>query len=300
MPQTSAPLQPNGLPQQTSSADVTPGTLYIVGTPIGNLEDMTFRAVRILRQVDLIAAEDTRHTGKLLHHFQIDTPQMSYHAHNNRYRVPELLQRLRDDGTIALVSDAGMPGISDPGYELVRACREAGVAVSPIPGPSAGVAALSASGLPTDQFVFEGFLPVKGAPRRDRLAALKAEPRTLLLYEAPHRLRQTLGDLKEILGSERRLILARELTKRYEEFWQGSIAAAVERYTEQTPQGEFTLVVAGGESKAPALSEADITSELRRLLAQGLSHSDASRQLAQQADLPRRHVYQLALSLKQQ
>ncbi|MGF1537742.1 MAG: 16S rRNA (cytidine(1402)-2'-O)-methyltransferase [Elainellaceae cyanobacterium] len=273
-------------------------TLYIVGTPLGNLEDMTFRAIRVLRQVDLIAAEDTRHTGKLLHHFQIDTPQISYHTHNSSQRISELVQRLKSGQTIALVSDAGMPGISDPGYELVQACWAADLTVSPVPGPSAVVTALSASGLPTDRFVFEGFLPVKGTARRDRLEALKRESRTMVLYEAPHRLRQTLADLNAALGPDRTLVLGRELTKRYEEFWQGSIAAAVERYTERTPQGEFTLVAAGGVTTKTTLTDADIKSELQRLLAQGLSHSNASRQLAQQADLPRRHVYQLALSLK--
>lgn len=284
-------------PAALKDTRVVPGTLYVVGTPLGNLEDMTFRAVRVLRQVDLIAAEDTRHTGKLLHHFQIDTPQTSYHAHNSRQRAPELVQRLQAGKAIALVSDAGMPGISDPGYELVQACREAGLTVSPVPGPTASITAISASGLPTDRFVFEGFLPAKGIARRDRLEALTSEARTLILYEAPHRLRQTLEDLRTALGDERPLVLGRELTKRYEELWQGSIAAAIERYTEQTPQGEFTLVIAG-KAAAATLSDADIRSELHRLLAQGLSHSDASRQLARQADLPRRRVYQLALSLK--
>ena len=171
------------------------GTLYIVGTPIGNLEDITFRAVGILQAVDLIAAEDTRHTGKLLKHFQITTPQVSYHEHNRLSRLEELLHRLRTGEAIALVSDAGMPGISDPGYELVKACIEAGVSVIPIPGVTAAVTALAVSGLPTDRFVFEGFLPTKSKPRSDRLNSLKGETRTLIFYEAPHRLRQTLTDL---------------------------------------------------------------------------------------------------------
>ncbi|MGB3616259.1 MAG: 16S rRNA (cytidine(1402)-2'-O)-methyltransferase [Elainellaceae cyanobacterium] len=281
------------------SLEAASGTLYVVGTPIGNLEDMTFRAVRILRQVDVIAAEDTRHTGKLLHHFQIGTPQISYHTHNHHHRVPELLQRLQSGQAIALVSDAGMPSISDPGYDLVRACRDAGFPVSPIPGPSAGVTALSAAGLSTDRFVFEGFLPAKGRDRRDRIAALTSEPRTVILYEAPHRLRHTLNDLTEALGGDRILVVARELTKRYEEFWEGNLAAAVERYTERNPQGEFTLILTGAATKPLELSDADIKAELMRLLSQGMSHSNASRQLAQQAALPRRHVYQLALSLKE-
>ena len=294
------PDRPNETSASTRQAqEVVSGTLYVVGTPIGNLEDMTFRAVKILRQVDVIAAEDTRHTGKLLHHFQIGTPQISYHTHNQHHRVPELLQRLQSGQAIALVSDAGMPSISDPGYILVRACRDAGLAVSPIPGPSAGVTALSAAGLATDRFVFEGFLPAKGRDRRDRIAALKSEARTVILYEAPHRLRHTLGDLTDALGGDRPLVVARELTKRYEEFWEGTLASAVERYTERNPQGEFTLILAGAATEPLELSDTDIKAELQRLLSQGLSHSDASRQLAQQAALSRRHVYQLALSLKE-
>ena len=164
-----------------------PGTLYVVGTPIGNLEDITFRAVRILKSVDLIASEDTRHTGKLLHHFQATAPQISYHDHNTNSRIPELLENLHQGKAIALVTDAGMPGISDPGYELVKACIEAGITVVPIPGASAAITALSAAGLPTDKFVFEGFLPAKGKERKDRLEFLPSEARTIIFYEAPHR-----------------------------------------------------------------------------------------------------------------
>ncbi|MGA7935671.1 MAG: 16S rRNA (cytidine(1402)-2'-O)-methyltransferase, partial [Kovacikia sp.] len=221
-----------------------PGTLYIVGTPIGNLEDMTFRAVRILQAVDFIAAEDTRHTGKLLHHFQIGTPQISYHDHNRHSRTPELLERLRQGKAIALVTDAGMPGISDPGYELVRDCVEAGISVVPIPGPSAAIAALTASGLPSDRFIFEGFLPAKPQLRRARLEILKTESRTLIFYEAPHRLRQTLQDLVA-LGDDRKIVLARELTKLHEEIWRGTIAEAIAHYGDRSPQGEFTLVITG-------------------------------------------------------
>src|SRR4028119_1022763 len=189
------------------------GTLYLVGTPIGNLEDMTFRAVRILQTVQVIAAEDTRHTGKLLQHFQIQTPQVSYHDHNRQQRLPQLLQRLCEGEAIALVTDAGIPGISDPGYELVNACIEAGVQVVPVPGASASLTALSAAGLPTDRFVFEGFLPASGKDRQQRLESLPSEPRTLIFYESPHRLRVTLQDLADSLGKDRRIVLARELTK---------------------------------------------------------------------------------------
>ncbi|PSB29425.1 16S rRNA (cytidine(1402)-2'-O)-methyltransferase [Stenomitos frigidus ULC18] len=276
-----------------------PGTLYLVGTPIGNLEDMTFRAVRILQTVDLIAAEDTRHTGKLLHHFQVGTPQISYHDHNRYSRTTELLERLQQGKSIALVTDAGMPGISDPGYELVKACAEADISVVPIPGPSAAIAALIASGLPCDRFIFEGFLPAKSQARRAHLEVLQTEPRTLIFYEAPHRIRQTLQDLL-LLGADRQIVLARELTKRYEEIWRGTVAAAIAHYSSHEPQGEFTVVVAGADATQPVLSEATLKTELQNLLKQGLSRSDASRQLAQQTALPRRQLYQLALSLPEQ
>jgi 16S rRNA (cytidine1402-2'-O)-methyltransferase len=276
---------------------IQPETLYVVGTPIGNLEDMTFRAVQILKDVDLIAAEDTRHTGGLLQHFQIDTPQISYHDHNRNSRLSELLSRLRQGQSIALVTDAGMPGISDPGYELVAACAEAGIVVVPIPGATAVVTALSAGGLPSDRFVFEGFLPPKGSERRDRLEALQTESRTIVLYEAPHRLRQTLADLTTALGDDRPLVLARELTKRFEEFWRGPLAEAIAVYRDREPVGEFTVLIAGASATAPLLSESALKSELQHLLQQGLSRSQASRQLAQQTALPRRQVYQLALAI---
>ncbi len=271
------------------------GTLYIVGTPIGNLEDITFRAVGILQAVDLIAAEDTRHTGKLLKHFQITTPQVSYHEHNRLSRLEELLHRLRTGEAIALVSDAGMPAISDPGYELVKACIEAGVSVIPIPGVTAAVTALAVSGLPTDRFVFEGFLPTKSKPRSDRLNSLKGETRTLIFYEAPHRLRQTLTDLAVFFPEDRQIVLARELTKLHEEFWRGTIGEAIALYTaSRKPKGEYTLVVAGAsEVETLVLSEAEIKAELQQLLKQGMTRSQASRYLAQLTSLPRRQIYLL-------
>lgn len=273
------------------------GTLYVVGTPIGNLEDMTFRAVRILQSVNAIAAEDTRHTGKLLQHFQIKTPQVSYHDHNRTERLPELLSQLSQGKAIALVTDAGMPGISDPGYELVKACIEAGISVVPIPGATAGITALSAAGLPTERFVFEGFLPASGQDREKRLELLPAESRTLIFYESPHRLRQTLQDLADCLGAYRRIVLARELTKLHEEFWRGTIKEAIAHYTQLEPRGEFTLVVAGEELGVPVLSEDALKEELYQIMAQGISRSQAARQLAQLTKLPRRQLYQLALSL---
>lgn len=277
--------------------DPKPGTLYVVGTPIGNLEDITFRAVRILQNVDLIAAEDTRHTGKLLQHFQIQTGQISYHEHNRSSRIPELLEHLTNGKAIALVSDAGMPGISDPGYELVKACVEAGITVVPIPGASAAIAALSASGLPTDRFVFEGFLSAKTQQRREYLEYLQTESRTLIFYESPHRLRDTLQDLGDTLGSDRQIVLARELTKFYEEFWRGTIAEAISHYSQREPQGEYTLVVAGTPATQPQLTAAELKAELEQMIRQGISRSQASRQLAKFTSLPRREIYQLALSI---
>ncbi|MDZ8187887.1 MAG: 16S rRNA (cytidine(1402)-2'-O)-methyltransferase [Nostoc sp. ChiSLP02] len=277
--------------------DPKPRTLYVVGTPIGNLEDMTFRAVRILQTVDTIAAEDTRHTGKLLQHFQIKTPQISYHEHNRTSRIPELLEYLANDKAIALVSDAGMPGISDPGYELIKACIEAGISVVPIPGASAAITALSAAGLPTDKFVFEGFLPAKTQQRREHLESLETESRTIIFYESPHRLQDTLQDLAEILGSDRQIVLGRELTKLYEEFWRGTIAEAIAHYSQREPQGEYTLVLAGLLASQPQLTQEELKAELKQLISQGISRSQASRQLAKVTSMPRRQLYQLALSL---
>jgi 16S rRNA (cytidine1402-2'-O)-methyltransferase len=277
--------------------DPKPRTLYVVGTPIGNLEDITFRAVRILQTVDIIAAEDTRHTGKLLQHFQVKTPQVSYHEHNRTSRIPELLEHLVNDKAIALVSDAGMPGISDPGYELVKACIEAGISVVPIPGASAAITALSAAGLPTDRFVFEGFLPAKTQQRQEHLESLQTESRTLIFYESPHRLRDTLQDLAKVWGSDRQIVLCRELTKLYEEFWRGTIAEAIAHYNQREPQGEYTLVVAGIPASQPQLTEEELKAELKQLISQGISRSQASRQLAKFTSLPRRQLYQLALSI---
>jgi 16S rRNA (cytidine1402-2'-O)-methyltransferase len=274
------------------------GILYLVGTPIGNLEDMTFRAISTLKQVDLIAAEDTRHTGKLLHHFGIDTPQTSYHEHNAHKRGPELVEKLQQGMAIALVTDAGMPAISDPGVELVQGCIAAGVRVVPIPVVTAGIAALTASGFATQHFGFDGFLSTDKKERRDRLESLRLETRTMILYEAPHRLLRTLEDLAESLGTERRIAIAREITKLHEEFWRGSIEGAISYFTAHPPKGEFTLVLEGAKpSEKLVWSEEMILQELQNLIDVGISRSDASRQLAELADLPRRQIYQLALTL---
>ncbi|HIK35424.1 MAG TPA: 16S rRNA (cytidine(1402)-2'-O)-methyltransferase [Thermosynechococcus sp. M98_K2018_005] len=275
------------------------GQLWVVGTPIGNLEDMSPRALRILKAVDLIAAEDTRHTGRLLQHFGITTAQISLHEHNTQQRVPQLLQRLEAGQQIALVSDAGLPGVSDPGYELITACIAAAIPVTPIPGANAALTALMAAGLPMNRFCFEGFLPTKGRDRQQRLAALQQEMRTILLYEAPHRLVQTVTELCQILGSDRPLVLARELTKRHEEFWRGTLGTACTYLQEYPPRGEYTLVLAGAPEHFVAINPNHVADELATLLSQGLSLAQASRQLADLTGLSRRDIYQLGLRLKQ-
>ena len=276
---------------------ILPGALYLVGTPIGNLEDMTFRAIRTLKEADVIAAEDTRHTGKLLQHFQIETPQISYHEHNTQQRIPYLVERLQQGVAIALVTDAGMPSISDPGYELVCACIAKQIAVVPIPGPSAVTTAISAAGLPCDRFVFEGFLPAKGKSRRERIEALKTEPRTVVLYESPHRLVKTLHELGEILSFDRSIALARELTKRYEEFWRGTLKEALEHYETVAPKGEFTVAIAPSPLAPTTLSESEIVLELKNLIAQGLSRTEASKKVAKRTTLSKREIYQISLDI---
>ena len=273
------------------------GTLYLVGTPIGNLEDITMRAVRILQEVDLIAAEDTRHTGKLLHYFQIKTPQISCHEHNEQQKIPEILAKLQSGQSIALVTDAGMPGISDPGSVLVAACIAAGATVVPIPGVTALVTGLSAAGLDTSRFVFEGFLPVKGEARQAQLQALKAEVRTSIFYESPHRIAKTLADLGAVCGADRQIVLARELTKLHEEFWRGSIGEAIELYQQREPKGEYTVILAGVVPSEIIWTDESITAELAQLLQQGVSRSTASKQLAELTGINKRHIYQLSLAI---
>jgi 16S rRNA (cytidine1402-2'-O)-methyltransferase len=279
------------------SNEVTGKTLYLVGTPIGNLGDMTMRGIQVLRDVDTIAAEDTRHTGKLLHHFEIKTPQISYHQHNEQQRIPELIAQLQAGKSIAVVTDAGMPGISDPGYLIVAACVAAGIRVIPIPGVTAVITAVSASGLPSDRFVFEGFLPVKGQERKARLESVSGEARTLVFYESPHRLRQTLADFGTTFGADRQLVIGRELTKLHEEFWRGNIGEAIEHYTNIEPQGEYAIVVAGAPVSHPTLSDEAIDRALIELMLNGTSRSQASRIVAEQISQSRRYVYQLALAI---
>ena len=224
------------------------GSLYLVSTPIGNLEDITLRALRILKEADLIAAEDTRRTGLLLKHFGVQNRMESYHDHNKTRKAPILLNRLKQGDSVAVVSDAGTPGISDPAYYLVRRAVEASIPVVPIPGATAAVAGLTVSGLPTDRFVFEGFLPVKKG-RKSRLETLAAETRTIVLYEAPHRLLRTLSDLLEVLG-DRTVAVCRELTKKFEETLRGPISEIIRVFSERRPKGEFILIIQGCTKKS--------------------------------------------------
>ena len=224
------------------------GSLYLVSTPIGNLEDITLRALRILKEADLIAAEDTRRTGLLLKHFGVQNRMESYHDHNKTRKTPILLNRLKQGDSVAVVSDAGTPGISDPAYYLVRRAVEASIPVVPIPGATAAVAGLTVSGLPTDRFVFEGFLPVKKG-RKSRLETLAAETRTIVLYEAPHRLLRTLSDLLEVLG-DRTVAVCRELTKKFEETLRGPISEIIRVFSERRPKGEFILIIQGCTKKS--------------------------------------------------
>ncbi len=266
------------------------GTLHLVATPIGNLEDVTLRALRVLREVSLIAAEDTRTTRKLLTHYHIRQKLLSYNEHNMRGRTPQILAAL-GAGDVALVSEAGTPGISDPGYELVVAAAGAGYPVLPVPGPSAITAALAVSGLPSRQFTFVGFLPRRAAERRRLLASLAAERRTIVAFESPHRLRQSLADLLSAWG-DRRITVCRELTKAFEEVFRGTIAQAMEHFAE--PRGEFSLVVEGAPAAIPTpLSEGAVREQLRRLKALGVPTREAVRQVAQHSGLPRREVYRL-------
>lgn len=268
--------------------------LYLVATPIGNLEDITYRAVRILREVSLIAAEDTRHTRKLLNRYEIDTPLISYHDFSSARRINELIERLQV-GDVALVSDAGMPGLSDPGYRLVQAAVAAGIPVSPIPGPAAAVAALVASGLPTDQFLFGGFLPRQASARRKALKALASLPVTLVFYETPHRLQEMLADASAILGSDRRLVIGRELTKRHEELWRGTIAEAETALVERGFRGEMTLVIAGAEPSDSRWDVDTVRAALADLINTGLSRKDAAAQVAEQAGWRKNEVYKMSL-----
>lgn len=270
------------------------GVLYVVGTPIGHLGDLSPRARALLIAVDTIACEDTRHSGQLLTALGSQARRCSFHQHNTHTRIPQLLEELDQGRSVAVISDAGLPGISDPGEELVMAARDAHHAVICIPGPCAATTALVSSGLPSGRFCFEGFLPSKGRERKERLIDLAAEQRTTVLYEAPHRLLKLLQELAEHCGGDRPLQVGRELTKRHEEQVGPTVKAALEHFTQHTPQGEFTLVLGGAAPAAATVySEERCLEELRRLIASGLKASDAARELAQASGRSRRELYAL-------
>jgi 16S rRNA (cytidine1402-2'-O)-methyltransferase len=276
------------------------GTLYLVATPIGNLEDMTMRGLRTLREADWVAAEDTRHTRKLLAYFDIQTKLKSYHEHNRQESGRQLLQFLLQGQTVALVSDAGMPAISDPGYDLVKLALEHDVRVVTVPGVNAALTALVASGLPTEHFAFIGFLPREKKMRRRLLEQWQQRVETLLLYEAPHRLAQTLADVLAYWG-DRELVVARELTKKFEEYWRGTVSECIAFVAEHGAKGEFCLVVSGyaadvhgttGVAEVVDISESEsVPAQVARLMAGGLDEKTAVRQAAKERGLPKRTVY---------
>jgi 16S rRNA (cytidine1402-2'-O)-methyltransferase len=279
---------------QTTTATRPDGCLYLVGTPIGNLEDITLRAVRILKEVDQIACEDTRHTAKLLNHYQIEKPLVSYHEHNEMTRAAELVVALEQGAKIALVSDAGMPLVSDPGHRLVAMCLRHHIDVVPIPGPSALLAALSASGLPNEEFLFVGFLPSRSGERRRALDRLRIEDRTIIFYEAPHRVEECIADVREILG-DRQACLAREVTKLHEEFRRGKLSEIAASLEEKPARGEITLLIGpevAGESRATSESSQSLSERVDELIRQAkLDRKDALKLAAKERGLSRRAAY---------
>lgn len=273
-----------------------PGILYIVATPIGNLEDITLRAIRTLKEADVIAAEDTRHTQVLLKHFAINTPLTSFHEHNERAKTAQLVTRLERGESIALVSDAGTPAISDPGYRLVVAAIGAGIRVIPIAGPSALIAALSAAGLPTDGFDFRGFLPARKQERRSKLQELRDGRYTMVFYETPHRLQESLDDVREILG-DRRMVLAREVTKLHEEFLRGRISEVIGEVSRREIRGEMTLVIEGC-SDSNAASEEALVDEIDNLKGEGMRIKEIAEIIGEKYGYSKREIYRLALGKK--
>jgi 16S rRNA (cytidine1402-2'-O)-methyltransferase len=272
------------------------GVLYVVATPIGNLEDITLRALRVLKEVNRIAAEDTRHTQTLLNHYGITTPLTSYHEHNERSKVRSLIERLARGENIALVSDAGTPAISDPGYRLVGAAIREKLSVVPIPGASAALAVLSASGLPSDRFAFEGFLPAAKQERKNKLQALKGETRTMIFYEAPHRLKESLEDLLQIFG-DREISIGREMTKLHEEFLRGAVSAVLLQLAERDVKGELTLIVHGATVEFE-IAEDQLKAEIGRLIAAGNGAKEISELIGGRYGLAKREVYRRVLEIK--
>jgi len=287
----------------TSQVNIEPhGTLYLVATPIGNLEDITHRAIRILREVDLIACEDTRHTRKLLTHYGISTPMVSYHEHNERIRAGELLRELQKGKQVAVVSDAGTTGISDPGFRLVRAAIDNDIRVTPVPGPSAAIAAVIVSGLSTGDFFFGGFLPARKNQRRARLTQLATLRSTFVLYEAPHRILNTLLDAREILG-DCEAVIARELTKLHEEVLRGRISDLISQFSTREPRGEMVLVVDHrdlGTGPGAEPLRATITELVRELEFGGMDHRSALKQAAKRLGISRDEAYRRLASEREQ
>ena len=271
------------------------GTLYVVATPLGNLEDITLRALRVLKEVDCIAAEDTRHSRKLLTHYGIATPLTSYHDHVERARARRLVERLKAGEDIALISDAGTPGIADPGYRLVRAAIDAGLRVVPIPGPSAVIAGLSAAGVPTDGFVFAGFVPARSAARRSFFRGLRDEQRTVVCFEAGRRLAASLQDLVAEFG-DRSLVVARELTKLYEDFQCDGAQALAARASDLAARGEVTLFIAPAAAPTDTASEEELRAAMARLRAEGLHLKEIAKRLAKESGWSARDVYRLGLA----
>jgi len=277
------------------------GILYLCGTPIGNLEDMTFRAVRILKEADLIAAEDTRNSIKLLNHFDIHTPMTSYHEYNKIEKGRELVEKMRQGMKIALITDAGMPGISDPGEELTAMALEAGIPVTAVPGPAACVAGLVLSGLPSRRFAFEAFLPQDKKERREILRELKEEFRTTVLYEAPHRLLRTLEELREVLGESRRAAVCRELTKKHETLFRGTLGEACAHYRQEAPRGECVLVLEGRSRLEVRQAEQEnwkamsLEDHMALYMEKGMDRKEAMKQVARDRGCSKRDVYQQLL-----
>ena len=278
------------------------GKLYICPTPIGNLEDITLRVLRILKEVDLIAAEDTRHTIKLLNHYDIQKPLTSYHEHNRESKGKVLLEKLMAGEKIALVSDAGMPGISDPGSDLVKLCVENHIDIEALPGAAAFVTALVASGLPTDKFSFEGFLDRDKKKRKKRLEEIKGEDRTLIFYEAPHRICTTLQDIVKVLGN-RQAVLARELTKKHEEFLRGSLEELEAHFQQREPKGEMVLMISGAApedclQKIPDWESLSIEAHLTQYMDSGMDKKEAIKTVAKERGIPKREVYECSIHLE--
>ncbi len=272
--------------------------LYLVPTPIGNLGDISQRCRQTLEEADFIAAEDTRVTLKLLNHLGIKKSLVSYYEHNKAFKGDKIVERILAGETCALVSDAGSPAISDPGEDLVKQCAAAGIPVCAIPGPCAAITALSISGQATGRFCFEGFLSTAKKSRRAHLESLKKETRTMIFYEAPHKLVSTLEDLRDVFSADRGISLCRELTKLHEEVVRTTLGAAVEKYTQTPPKGEFVLVVAGAPEEIPeTASETDAAARVAALMAEGLSRKDAVKQTAKELNLPKNVVYDAALAL---